>query len=412
MYPSKLSIAFKLLSLVATARATVEPQTFVNIQNSPGQLGKFNVLSDDPQNFIFDFFNPSSQVGISTGLDGRTVAADVRNFPALIGNGVAITLGFLGPCGMNTPHVHPRATEFNLAINGTLRSGFVQENGAKFIMHDTQPGQAIIFPRGAIHFEQNEGCEYRYKECALTEGWTQPMFFVAAFSSEDPGTDQIANTLFQNLPSDVVSAVLGGIGVEAVEGIASITPSNVAFGTEECLKRCGLTRPGPSDQWNDLTNSLVASTASSSGSNNRIAGIGSSDSTGSSSLKIAPVGAASENSGNGSSGTNKVLLALLIVVLIFNLAILGGAAYLFYHYRSKAPGSQKDSTRSLYSVPVIQTPTGANQRWTTAPAHSHRRSLTPESTPLRDEKYDGPERFDRSPSPSRSSFHATLGDKE
>ncbi|KAH8924501.1 RmlC-like cupin, partial [Atractiella rhizophila] len=137
------------------------------------------------------------------------------------------------------PHVHPRATEFNLAINGTLRSGFVQENGAKFIMHDTQPGQAIIFPRGAIHFEQNEGCE--------------PMFFVAAFSSEDPGTDQIANTLFQNLPSDVVSAVLGGIGVEAVEGIASITPSNVAFGTEECLKRCGLTRPGPSDQWNDRT---------------------------------------------------------------------------------------------------------------------------------------------------------------
>lgn len=68
--------------------------------------------------------------------------------PALVGNGMAMTIGFLGPCGMNTPHTHPRATEFNFAVNGSLQAGLLVENGARFIVNDLPPGSAAIFPKG------------------------------------------------------------------------------------------------------------------------------------------------------------------------------------------------------------------------------------------------------------------------
>lgn len=69
-----------------------------------------------------------------------------------------MTIGFLGPCGYNTPHTHPRATEFNFAVNGTLSTGVLTENGARFIFNKVHPGSAAIFPKGAIHFEMNNEC--------------------------------------------------------------------------------------------------------------------------------------------------------------------------------------------------------------------------------------------------------------
>ena len=68
-------------------------------------------------------------------------------------------IGFLGPCGMNSPHTHPRATEINFSINTTLRGGVLVENGARFAEIDIRPGTATIFPQGAIHFEMNPSCE-------------------------------------------------------------------------------------------------------------------------------------------------------------------------------------------------------------------------------------------------------------
>jgi hypothetical protein len=59
---------------------------------------------------------------------------------------------------MNTPHVHPRATEINFALNGTLRTGMLNENGVRFVSNDVPAGSATVFPRGAIHFEMNTEC--------------------------------------------------------------------------------------------------------------------------------------------------------------------------------------------------------------------------------------------------------------
>jgi hypothetical protein len=81
------------------------------LKTAASQVDRVNALGDD---FIFDF---RGTLGVSEGRGGKTVAATARNFPALIGNGVAMTVGYLGPCGINLPHTHPRATEFNFVAS-------------------------------------------------------------------------------------------------------------------------------------------------------------------------------------------------------------------------------------------------------------------------------------------------------
>lgn len=102
-----------------------------------------------------------------------TVAAHAKTFPAVIGNGVAMTLGFLGPCGMNTPHVHNRATEINVVIEGRLVTNFRIENGVDTISNTLSKYQMTVFPQGAMHQEFNPDCE--------------DAVFVAGFNGQDPG---------------------------------------------------------------------------------------------------------------------------------------------------------------------------------------------------------------------------------
>lgn len=102
------------------------------------------------------------------------------------------------------------------------------ENNARVVTNTLQPGQATVFPRGAIHFEQNLECE--------------PVIFVAAFDGVDPGVSQVADRFFQ-LPTDIVQATLGDIGASEVQGLAYGIPKNVIYGVESCLQKCGITNP-------------------------------------------------------------------------------------------------------------------------------------------------------------------------
>ncbi|KAI0701224.1 RmlC-like cupin domain-containing protein [Cytidiella melzeri] len=238
--------AFATTASALTAAAAAEEVS--NLRVAQTQSDRIKLLPDDA--FVFDFLHPDS--GVTTGSGGHTVAASSENMPALIGNGMAMTIGFLGPCGMNTPHTHPRATEFNFAVNGSIKGGFLAENGDRFILHDVPPGSAVVFPQGAIHFEYNDSCE--------------DMIFVAAFNNEDPGVTQIAQRFF-GLPPTVVAAALGGVGVEEIAGLESKVmlipckierysfcmqiPDNIALGTADCLQRCGISTPTsgqPTDQ--------------------------------------------------------------------------------------------------------------------------------------------------------------------
>ena len=124
---------------------------------------------------------------------------------------------------MNTPHTHPRATEILYLVTGEMEAGFIEENGARFVDNVLTKGQGTLFPQGSIHYQINTGCD--------------PVLFVAALNSEDPGTIQVSQrcevyspsllshplippTVF-GLPPDVVQATLGDIGLEEVTNITT-----------------------------------------------------------------------------------------------------------------------------------------------------------------------------------------------
>jgi hypothetical protein len=144
------------------------------------------------------------------------------------------------PCGINTPHVHPRATEFlTLVSNTNLKFGYVLENGLVAagqnpeIAGTLKQYEGTVFPQGSIHFQFNDGCK--------------PAVFVAGLNSEDPGTNQIAQGFFA-LNSGVVNATLGfpkEINGKNIEQFRKMIPANFAQDVDRCLAKCN-TKPTPS----------------------------------------------------------------------------------------------------------------------------------------------------------------------
>ncbi|CAM9966236.1 unnamed protein product, partial [Choristocarpus tenellus] len=94
-------------------------------------------------------------------------------------------------CGINTPHVHPRATKLLFVVEGNdLRVAFVEENGGNgAVVNDLNYGEVTFFPQGLIHYQQNLGCE--------------PLRLIAALSSEDPGVVTVTTRFFE-LPEEAL----------------------------------------------------------------------------------------------------------------------------------------------------------------------------------------------------------------
>ncbi|MCJ1246984.1 hypothetical protein MMC30_004195 [Trapelia coarctata] len=212
-----------------TAPLTDKSDTIVALELAATAVDRLAILTD-PSDFVFDFQNAGTDAA-TKGKGGKTVKADRKTFPALIGTGVSMTVGFLGPCGFNTPHVHPRSSEINIVVQGSLVAEFVAENGARPIINTLTQYQMTVFPQGAMHTEFNPLCT--------------PSVFVAGFASEDPGVQQTVQSFFA-LDGEIVRAALGGEAVAGVdiEAFRGVVPRNVAVGVESCLVRCGLVKKG------------------------------------------------------------------------------------------------------------------------------------------------------------------------
>ncbi|KAF1930361.1 RmlC-like cupin [Didymella exigua CBS 183.55] len=179
---------------------------------------------------VFDFNGATPAPGAE---GGATKAANIETFPILTGLDISTTLGFLEPCGINTPHVHPRATEFLTLVEGSnLKFGYVLENG--LVGADNNPEiagalskfQGTVFPQGSIHFQFNDDCE--------------KATFVATLNSEDPGTSQVAQNFFA-LDAQVLGATLGlpkEINGVNIEEFRKSIPANLARDMDVCLQRC------------------------------------------------------------------------------------------------------------------------------------------------------------------------------
>ncbi|KAF9696859.1 hypothetical protein EKO04_005228 [Ascochyta lentis] len=189
------------------------------------------LTGEDLKNLTVFSFNNAMPAPNATG--GATKAANIETFPILTGLGISTTLGFLSPCGINTPHVHPRATEFLTLVEGSnLKFGYVLENGLVKSGQNPEIAGALnkfegtVFPQGAIHFQFNDNCD------AAT--------FVASLNSEDPGTSQIAQNFFA-LNAGVVNATLGfpkTIDGKNIEEFRKAIPANLAQDVDVCLARC------------------------------------------------------------------------------------------------------------------------------------------------------------------------------
>jgi len=225
----KFSVAISLVlgavlqAVAQTADATAAANLVADLKRAPTQVARLDILADNKQ-WLFDY---NAGVGTTMNAGGNLTVATIANFPALFANGMAMAVGQLAPCGMNSPHTHPRATEFLFLVNGEMDAGFIEENGARFVVNTLSQGQGTIFPKGSIHYQINLGCD--------------PITFIAALNDEDPGVNQVAQRFF-GLPTDVVAATLGDVGIQDVVKLATGLPDNLAIGVDRCLQKCNLQR--------------------------------------------------------------------------------------------------------------------------------------------------------------------------
>ncbi|KAH6687941.1 RmlC-like cupin domain-containing protein [Plectosphaerella plurivora] len=196
----------------------------------------------DASNYVFQFVNNTV-----TGGTGGTIALSTKNnFPALSASNTALAIGFVNPCGLNVPHLHPRGGEFLTVVQGQLVAGLVLEvNDGSFgsIVGEAEPEkgpipqvistlnqyQGFMFPQGETHWQFNPTCE--------------PAVFAASFDSADPGRTQLARNFFSNTPDEVLIAAVGG-NIETLDGskinaFQSQIPNEYAVIMKECAVRCG-----------------------------------------------------------------------------------------------------------------------------------------------------------------------------
>eukprot|EP00904_Undaria_pinnatifida_P006383 jgi/Undpi1/2875/HiC_scaffold_14.g06252.m1 len=153
-------------------------------------------------------------------------SVNLNQLAALEEQGISMTLVNLGPCAINLPHIHPRATEMLYTIRGNhLRVAFVEENGGEgAVINDLMEGDVAFFPQGLIHYQQNLDCE--------------PATFLAALNSEDPGVVPITTTFFQ-LPDEAIQASLN-LDDAGLKKLMESLPEAPAMAQRMCLQRCGL----------------------------------------------------------------------------------------------------------------------------------------------------------------------------
>jgi oxalate decarboxylase/phosphoglucose isomerase-like protein (cupin superfamily) len=130
----------------------------------------------------------------------------------------------LGPCSMLPPHLHPRATNFVVAVSGQTRTFMINENGARTVTEVLTPGKMTIFPTGSVHAMMNIGCENAQ--------------LISALNSDDTGTMNLANAFF-SLPANITGPILGaGVNAQAIMNNVPDVGTGAAFGPEQCIAAC------------------------------------------------------------------------------------------------------------------------------------------------------------------------------
>ncbi|CAN4108314.1 unnamed protein product [Withania somnifera] len=168
-----------------------------------GYLCKKNLSETDFSSMVI------AKAGATNNTYGSVVTgANVMKVPGLNTLGVSMARIDYAPGGINPPHTHPRATEMIFVLEGELDVGFITTSNVLMSKHIVK-GEVFAFPRGLVHFQQNNG--------------DVPAAVIAAFNSQLPGTQSIATTLFASSPTvpDHVLTETFQIGTKEVQKIKS-----------------------------------------------------------------------------------------------------------------------------------------------------------------------------------------------
>ncbi|KAH0835240.1 hypothetical protein AYO21_09456 [Fonsecaea monophora] len=195
------------------------PDLVAKLRVADTHLDRMNLLPND-SDWFFDFTKQDKY----TFSPGGVVNANAATFPATVGHGMTMALLNLGPCSMLPPHIHPRATNFVVAIAGTTQTYMVAENGARTVTETLQPGQMTIFPQASIHTMMNIGCENAQ--------------LVSALNSDDSGTTNLANTFF-SFPQNITGTIIGGgLNPQDIYGRVPAVGTGSNAGPQACIAAC------------------------------------------------------------------------------------------------------------------------------------------------------------------------------
>ncbi|KAL5702671.1 hypothetical protein ACHQM5_027856 [Ranunculus cassubicifolius] len=189
-----------LLAFSCTLALAFEPsplQDFCVADSTSSALVNGHVCKDPKQAGASDFFFSGLHLPGNTSnfLGSKITSVNVAQVPGLNTLGISMVRIDFAPWGINTPHLHPRASEILTVLEGTLFVGFVTSNPENRLISKTlYKGDTFVFPMGLIHFQRNTGCGNAVA--------------IAALSSQNPGAIGVANAVFGSnppLPSEVLT---------------------------------------------------------------------------------------------------------------------------------------------------------------------------------------------------------------
>ncbi|GAU42701.1 hypothetical protein TSUD_43110 [Trifolium subterraneum] len=135
--------------------------------------------------FFFEGLGPGNT---SNPLGSRVTPVTVNELPGLNTLGISLARIDFAPRGLNPPHLHPRASELLVVLEGTLYVGFVSSNqdNNRLFAKILKKGDVFVFPIGLIHFQLNVG----HGDAVA----------IAGLGSQNPGVITIANAVFGSNP--------------------------------------------------------------------------------------------------------------------------------------------------------------------------------------------------------------------
>ncbi|KQK05583.1 germin-like protein 8-4 [Brachypodium distachyon] len=138
-----------------------------------------------------DFFNKAMldkpRDTMTSKVGSNVTNINIANFPGLNTLGISLARIDYAPLGVNTPHIHPRATELLTVLEGTLYLGFVTSNPNRLFSKVVTKGDVFVFPKAMIHFQMNLAHD-------------KPAAALSSLNSQNPGVITIANAVFGSKP--------------------------------------------------------------------------------------------------------------------------------------------------------------------------------------------------------------------